>query len=215
MNSATLLKYDQRVPRYTSYPTAVQFTDAAGTEQHAEWLGEVGRKEAVSLYVHVPFCEVLCWYCGCNTQVGRHQSTFDTYTDLVCLEIDRVAAKLGARPSAAAVHWGGGTPSAIGTKRMARIMDKLREHFEFLPETEIAVEMDPRVLSPEDIDTLTGEMGVNRTSIGVQDFDAEVQAAVNRVQPYDLVADTVAQLRRGGIEDLNLDLMYGLPFQRR
>jgi len=215
MNSATLLKYDQRVPRYTSYPTAVQFTDAAGTEQHAEWLGEVGRKEAVSLYVHVPFCEVLCWYCGCNTQVGRHQSTFDTYTDLVCLEIDRVAAKLGARPSAAAVHWGGGTPSAIGTKRMARIMDKLREYFEFLPETEIAVEMDPRVLSPEDIDTLTGEMGVNRTSIGVQDFDAEVQAAVNRVQPYDLVADTVAQLRRGGIEDLNLDLMYGLPFQRQ
>lgn len=214
MDHTTLLKYDQRVPRYTSYPTAVQFTDAVDADQHTAWLGDVGRDEPVSLYVHVPFCDVLCWYCGCNTQVGRHQNTFDSYTDLVCQEIDRVAARLGARPQAAAVHWGGGTPSAIGTARMTRIMDKLREHFDFLPEAEIAVEMDPRVLSPDDIKTLTGEMGVNRTSIGVQDFDFEVQTAVNRVQPYDLVAESVECLRQGGIKDLNLDLMYGLPFQR-
>jgi oxygen-independent coproporphyrinogen III oxidase len=215
VESDVLLKYDQRVPRYTSYPTAVQFTDDVGPDQHTRWLGEVGREEPVSLYVHVPFCEVLCWYCGCNTQVGRHQNTFEVYTDLVCREIDRVAARLGARPQAAAVHWGGGTPSAIGTVRMARIMAKLREHFDCLPDVEIAVEMDPRVLSADDIDTLTRDMGVNRTSIGVQDFDAEVQQAVNRVQPYDLVAETVTHLRKGGILDLNLDLMYGLPFQRR
>ncbi|MFP6746092.1 MAG: oxygen-independent coproporphyrinogen III oxidase [Alphaproteobacteria bacterium] len=215
MDSAILLKYDQRVPRYTSYPTAVQFTDAVGPDQHAAWLGEVGGEEPVSLYVHVPFCEVLCWYCGCNTQVGRHQNTFESYTDLVCLEIDRVADRLGARPRAAAMHWGGGTPSAIGPARMARIMDKLCQHFDFMPDVEIAVEMDPRVLSPEDIQTLTRDMGVNRSSIGVQDFDAEVQEAVNRVQPYDLVAETVEHLRAGGIKDLNLDLMYGLPHQRR
>ena len=215
MDSAILLKYDQRVPRYTSYPTAVQFTEQVGREQHARWLGEVGRDEPVSLYVHVPFCEVLCWYCGCNTQVGRHQSTFETYTDLVCREIDMAAAHLTTRPAAAAVHWGGGTPSSIGPARMARIMAKLREHFDFLPDAEIAVEMDPRVLSPDDIVTLTRDMGVNRTSIGVQDFDAEVQRAVNRVQPYELVAETVKNLRAGGIADLNLDLMYGLPFQRQ
>ncbi len=215
MDSAILLKYDQRVPRYTSYPTAVQFTTEVGEAQHTDWLGAVGRDEPVSLYVHVPFCEVLCWYCGCNTQVGRHQNTFETYTDLVCQEIDRVAERLGERPRAAAVHWGGGTPSAIGTGRMGRIMEKLQQHFDFLPDIEIAVEMDPRVLSADDIRTLTRDMGVNRTSIGVQDFDAEVQAAVNRVQPYDLVAETVEHLRAGGITDLNLDLMYGLPFQRR
>ena len=215
MDSAVLLKYDQRVPRYTSYPTAVQFTDQVGREQHAQWLGEVDREEPVSLYVHVPFCEVLCWYCGCNTQVGRHQNTFESYTDLVCREIDMAAAHLHAKPRAAAVHWGGGTPSSIGPARMARIMAKLREHFDFLPDAEIAVEIDPRVLSPDDIVTLTRDMGVNRTSIGVQDFDAEVQAAVNRVQPYELVAETVTHLRAGGIADLNLDLMYGLPFQRR
>jgi oxygen-independent coproporphyrinogen-3 oxidase len=214
MDSAVLLKYDQRVPRYTSYPTAVQFTDQVGWEQHAQWLSEVGREAPVSLYVHVPFCEVLCWYCGCNTQVGRHQNTFENYTDLVCREIDRTAAQLRARPRAAAVHWGGGTPSSIGPARMARIMAKLREHFDFLPDAEIAVEMDPRVLSANDIVTLTRDMGVNRTSIGVQDFDAEVQKAVNRVQPYELVAETVKNLRAGGITDLNLDLMYGLPFQR-
>ena len=214
MDSAVLLKYDQRVPRYTSYPTAVQFTDQVGWEQHAQWLSEVGREAPVSLYVHVPFCEVLCWYCGCNTQVGRHQNTFENYTDLVCREIDRTAAQLRARPRAATVHWGGGTPSSIGPARMARIMAKLREHFDFLPDAEIAVEMDPRVLSANDIVTLTRDMGVNRTSIGVQDFDAEVQKAVNRVQPYELVAETVKNLRAGGITDLNLDLMYGLPFQR-
>ena len=215
MDSAILLKYDQRVPRYTSYPTAVQFSAEVGTTQHAQWLGEVGRDEAVSLYVHVPFCRELCWYCGCNTQVGRHQNTFETYTDLVCREIDLAAAHLSLRPQAAAVHWGGGRPSSIGPARMARIMDKLREHFDFLPNAEIAVEMDPRVISGEDIVTLTRDMGVNRTSIGVQDFDAGVQKAVNRVQPYDLVADTVKNLRAGGITDLNLDLMYGLPFQRQ
>jgi oxygen-independent coproporphyrinogen III oxidase len=215
MDSTVLLKYDQRVPRYTSYPTAVQFTDQVGREQHAQWLGEVGRAEPVSLYVHVPFCEVLCWYCGCNTQVGRHQNTFENYTDLVCREIDMAAAHLSCRPEAAAVHWGGGTPSSIGPARMARIMAKLREHFDFLPDAEIAVEIDPRVLSPQDIVTLTRDMGVNRTSIGVQDFDAEVQKAVNRVQPYELVAETVKNLRAGGITDLNLDLMYGLPFQCR
>ncbi len=215
MDSAVLLKYDQRVPRYTSYPTAVQFTDQVGPEQHAQWLGEVGREEPVSLYVHVPFCEVLCWYCGCNTQVGRHQNTFENYTDLVCREIDMAAAHLHTKPRAAAVHWGGGTPSSIGPARMARIMAKLRQHFDFLPDAEIAVEMDPRVLSADDIVTLTRDMGVNRTSIGVQDFDAEVQRAVNRVQPYELVAETVKNLRAGGIADLNLDLMYGLPFQRQ
>ncbi len=106
MDSSILLKYDQRVPRYTSYPTAVQFSAEVGTAQHAQWLGEVGWDEAVSLYVHVPFCRELCWYCGCNTQVGRHQNTFETYTDLVCREIDLAAAHLSLRPQAAAVHWG-------------------------------------------------------------------------------------------------------------
>jgi len=215
MESSILLKYDQRVPRYTSYPTAVQFTKAVGETEHTKWLGDVGRDEPVSLYVHVPFCEVLCWYCGCNTQVGRHTNTFENYTDLVCQEIDRIAASLGDRLEAAAIHWGGGTPSSIGTERMERIMKKLQEHFDFLPNIEISVEMDPRVLSPDDLAILTDKMGVNRTSIGVQDFDGEVQAAVNRLQPYDLVARTVDDLRKGGITDLNLDLMYGLPFQRQ
>ncbi|MDP6345492.1 MAG: radical SAM protein, partial [Alphaproteobacteria bacterium] len=215
MDPAKLLKYDQRVPRYTSYPTAVQFDPSVGPEQHGRWLQRVGPEQSVSVYLHVPFCNELCWYCGCNTQVGRHDSTFGNYTDLLCREIDMAAEFFSSRPKVTWVHWGGGTPSSIGVDRMARIMAAVQRHCDLLDGAEVAVELDPRVLSLDELARLPRELGVNRASIGVQDFNPRVQAAINRTQPYDLVAAVVARIREEGIADLNLDLMYGLPHQRR
>ncbi len=212
MNDEILLKYDHCVPRYTSYPTAPQFSDAVGARQYRRWLEELDPGTTLSLYVHVPFCSSLCWFCGCQTTVVNRYQPVAAYLDLLRAEIDTVAEMLGPGRPVSHLHWGGGTPTIVSGEDLAELMARLRRRFDFAADAEIAVEADPRTLSREMVEELAAA-GVTRASLGVQDINDEVQRAVNRIQPQVMNARAVAWLRRVGIGAINLDLMYGLPHQ--
>jgi len=203
---------ERQVPRYTSYPTAPQFHAGIGAKSYRRWLGGLDPAAPVSLYLHVPFCRRLCWYCGCNTYVASRYRPVATYRDLLLAEIDRVAAALPAGPRASRIHWGGGTPTILSPEDLLAIHARLRRHFDIGPESEIAIEIDPRVLDKPMVAALA-EAGVRRASLGVQDFDPEVQRAINRWQPYERTAAAAEALREAGIGNINLDLIYGLPHQ--
>ncbi len=201
-----------RVPRYTSYPTANRFTPAVGPSTVRSWLGALDPDLPLSLYVHVPFCKKLCLYCGCNTQiVSRHRPIGAFVADLIA-EIGAAAAALPARMHVRHVHFGGGTPTALAPREFTAIMRRLRHCFEIAPDAEIAIEIDPRTLTGDMVAALA-DAGVTRASLGVQDFDPDVQRAVGRVQPFAMTADTVADLRGAGIAQVSFDLIYGLPRQ--
>ncbi len=208
---ALITKYDIRVPRYTSYPTAPQFRPSIDAAVYDGWLRALP-DVPVSLYLHVPFCAELCWYCGCNTTAVRRREPMDAYAETLLTEIDRVVAALGRRMEVAHLHWGGGTPHALPADRMTAIMARLRKAFSFTADAEIAVEIDPRTAGATVIDTLA-EIGVNRASLGVQDFDPRVQRAVNRLQSFQQTLACATRLRARGISAINLDLIYGLPHQ--
>ena len=203
---------NQRTPRYTSYPTAVQFSDAVGSGQAAAWLGDLPAEAPLSLYLHVPFCREVCWYCACNMKLAAREAPVRDYARVLEQEITQLADRLGGRRAVRHLHWGGGTPTSMPDDCMARIMAMLWQRFDFAPDAEIAVELDPRTFAAG-----TGEflalMGVTRASLGVQEFDSKVQKAVNRIQPLDVVARTVDELREAEIGAINFDLMYGLPYQ--
>ena len=201
-----------RVPRYTSYPTAPHFDSRIGPAAHRDWLGALDAGTRVSLYLHVPFCARLCWYCGCHTTITRDPERVHRYADLLARELDLVRAALPARLAAGHVHWGGGTPTMLGAGGFTRIAALIRDRFALTADAEIAIEIDPRSLDAETARALAGA-GVTRASLGVQDFTARVQQAVNRVQPFEQVARAAACLRAHGIRALNFDLMYGLPHQ--
>lgn len=215
--SELLAKYDGRVPRYTSYPTAPHFSAEIDGATYARWLSELDPADRLSLYLHVPFCDTLCWFCGCNTTVVNKRAPVDQYFELLLREIDLVAQQVGAdRPggkrTVAHLHAGGGSPTILSPQQIRRLFAKLREFFVFAEDAEIAVEIDPRGL-PEESIAAFAESGLTRASIGVQDLTPEVQRAVNRIQPHQMTARCVEQLRRHGVASLNLDLMYGLPHQ--
>ncbi len=213
MDIDTLIaKYDTRVPRYTSYPTAPQFGPAVDASVYAGWLAALPAETPTSLYLHVPFCAELCWYCGCHTTAVTRREPMDSYADTLLDEIGLVAAAIGRRLPVTHVHWGGGTPHALPPERLVEIMRRLRVAFDIVPDAEIAVEMDPRTAGPEAIAAMA-EMGVTRASLGVQDFDPAVQRAVNRIQSWEDTARCAVRLRGLGIRSINLDLMYGLPLQ--
>lgn len=212
MTPELLVKYDSNVPRYTSYPTAPHFIATVDDACYREWLGALEGEERLSLYLHVPFCTKRCWYCGCHTSIIDTYRPVATYRDVLVREIDLVADALPRRHGVTHVHWGGGTPTILEPDDFRAVCDRLRHAFDFTDETHIAVEMDPRRITPEMVRALA-EAGVTRASLGVQDFRPEVQKAVNRVQPYEVTERVVAWLREAGIRDLNFDLMYGLPFQ--
>ncbi len=180
---ALLEKYDARVPRYTSYPTAPQFGPAVDGVRYAGWLADLPAEAPVSLYLHVPFCAQLCWYCACHTAAVTSRAPMDSYADTLLREIDLVAAAVGRRLPVSHVHWGGGTPHALPPDRLLQVMRHLREAFGFADGAEIAVEIDPRTAGPDAIEALAA-MGVTRASLGVQDFDPAVQRAVNREQSF-------------------------------
>jgi oxygen-independent coproporphyrinogen III oxidase len=209
---ALLAKYDRRVPRYTSYPTAPHFTPAVDASRYAAWLRELPRDAELSLYLHVPFCAALCLFCGCHTTVQRRPDVLATYGRTLIAEIDLVMAAIGRRPRVRHIHWGGGTPTILPPVWLAAVMQQLRERCEVLPDAEVAVEIDPRALSGAALDGLAA-IGVNRASLGVQDFDPLVQRTVQRMQPFETTAECAARLRRLGIGSINLDLLYGLPHQ--
>ena len=211
-NADLIARYDGRVPRYTSYPTAPHFHPGVGGEIYAAWLADLAADTTLSLYLHVPFCDRLCLYCGCNTGVMRREAPKRAYAAHLLREIDMVAGLIGRRAAVSHVHWGGGTPTALPPDCLIGIMDHIRARFALAPDAEIAIEIDPTSLSADCLGAL-GRMGVNRASVGVQDFDAAVQAAIGRRQSLAETATAMRGLRALGIASINLDLIYGLPHQ--
>ncbi len=215
MDVSLLEKYGGPVPRYTSYPTAPHFHDGVGAEQYGDWLARIDPDDGrISVYVHVPFCRELCTYCGCNTKITKRDKPVADYLSVLAREIDLVGDRLAARPKVSHLHFGGGTPNIVSARQFAQVMECLGRHFEIDEETEIALEADPRNLDADLVQAMA-DAGVRRVSIGVQDLDAEVQRAINRVQPLEVVERAVALLYLAGINRINLDLMYGLPLQTR
>jgi oxygen-independent coproporphyrinogen III oxidase len=207
-----LLKYlDRRLPRYTSYPTAVQFRPAVDASTYARWLADVPAEAPISLYLHVPFCAELCFYCGCHTAVVRRRTPVAAYARLLCDEIDLIGAQLAGQ-TVTHIHFGGGTPTMLQPHELERIMAALHARFRIDAAAEIAIEIDPRALSSAHIAALA-TIGVNRASLGVQDFEPRVQQAIGREQSFEETARAADGLREAGIVNLNLDLMYGLPYQ--
>jgi oxygen-independent coproporphyrinogen-3 oxidase len=201
------------LPRYTSYPTAPHFGPLAEAE-YRHWLASIGPADRLSLYVHIPFCNALCWYCGCHTTVTRNAARIARYGAALRQEAAALAGALPPHAGVAALHLGGGTPSTLGADGLRMLFAALRASFPFRPDAEIAVELDPRLLD-QDIATALAEAGVTRASLGVQDIAAAVQQKIGRPQSEDCVAAAVALLRGAGVGGINLDLMYGLPGQTR
>lgn len=208
----TLLRHAAMpLPRYTSYPTAPHFAPLdAGTQ--AAWLAGCGPDDALSLYVHVPFCHELCWYCGCHTAVTRSAARIARYGAGLEREAAIVAALLPSHGGVASLHLGGGTPTALGAGGLTRLVAALRRLFPFRDGAEVAAELDPRTLEAPVIEALAG-LGLSRASLGVQDISPAVQALIGRIQPVALVEAAVTRLRAAGIGGINMDLIYGLPAQ--
>ncbi|MBY0520843.1 MAG: oxygen-independent coproporphyrinogen III oxidase [Sphingomonas sp.] len=199
------------VPRYTSFPTAAEFGDAVGPPQMAQALATIGTDEAVSLYLHIPYCRELCWYCGCNTGAANRTQRVQAYLLRLIEEIALVGQALGGRGRVRRIAWGGGSPNAIEPDDFDTLMRHLADNFQ-LDDPVMSVELDPRGFDWRWAATL-GRHHIRRVSLGVQSFDAAIQAAIGRVQPVEMIACTVAQLRAVGVASINFDLMYGLPGQ--
>jgi oxygen-independent coproporphyrinogen-3 oxidase len=215
-----LRRFDVPGPRYTSFPTADRFVEAFGPaqlvqalEQRAGGVGAVGGRAApLSLYVHIPFCESVCYYCACNKIITRHHERAAEYLDALEREVELYVGVLGRGQPVSQLHLGGGTPTFLSDAELARLMGSLRRAFRLVPGGEYSIEVDPRTVSAERLSVLAG-LGFNRISLGVQDFDPEVQKAVHRIQSFESVAGLIEQARKLGIESVNADLIYGLPRQ--
>ena len=203
---------DAPLPRYTSYPASPHFSPAVGDRTYAAWLAAQAPEASASLYLHVPFCRSMCWYCGCHTAITRHDAPIADYVGLLRREIDHVAALLPQALRVRHVHVGGGTPTVMRPQAFEGLVAALRAMFLVAEDAEIAVEIDPRTLTPAMIAAL-GRAGVTRASLGVQSFDPQVQEAIHRPQGYALTEAAVRGLREAGIGGINLDLIYGLPHQ--
>jgi len=211
--SSVLDKYAKSsVPRYTSYPTAPHFATDFPESIYRGWLAQLDTDEPISLYLHVPFCKQMCWYCGCNMKLASKYSPVATYVEHLIDEIDLIADAMPDRMPVGHLHFGGGTPTVLEPDDLGAVMALLGERFQFIPGAELAIESDPRTLSDEMVDKI-GELGFTRASFGVQEFDPKVQAAINRIQPPDMVARALQRFRSVGVERVNFDLIYGLPYQ--
>ena len=209
----TLLRHATApAPRYTSYPTAPRFQAGFDPESYAAALAATPMEARLSLYLHVPFCRKLCWFCGCHTGVANSDGPLIAYAETLEAEIDLVARTLGGRRPVIHLHWGGGTPTILPPEVFGRLMARLRSAFDIQDDAEIAIEIDPRTLTDAMIAQLAAA-GVNRASLGAQDFNPKVQDAMNRIQPVDDVRRSVEALRAAGISGVNFDIMYGLPRQ--
>jgi oxygen-independent coproporphyrinogen-3 oxidase len=209
-----IARYDRPGPRYTSYPTAVEFHDGVTADVYAAHLARANAAAGapLSLYVHLPFCEARCGFCGCNVVITRHRDVAAHYLDYLDKEIDLLAAHLPQRRTISQLHWGGGTPTYYTAAQLQRVFARLAAHFTLAPDAEVGLEIDPRVTSVEQLTTLR-RLGFNRLSMGVQDFTPEVQDAVNRIQSYEQTRALVDHGRAVGFRSLNIDLIYGLPYQ--
>ncbi len=202
----------KEAPRYTSYPTAHHFTALHGAEQHGEWIRSIAEDASVSVYVHIPFCNELCWFCGCHTKMTKRYEPIAKYVRVLLKEMETLKGMLAGRGKLVNIHFGGGSPSLLERGDLLAIMYGISAMFERTEQGEYAIELDPRTTTMENI-ALYADLGFNRASIGIQDFNAEVQQAINRIQPYSMVAKVVDGLREAGIAHINCDLIYGLPHQ--
>jgi oxygen-independent coproporphyrinogen-3 oxidase len=213
-----LRRLDVPGPRYTSYPTADRFVEAFGPAEYRQALRQraagarIGGVPPLSIYVHIPFCESVCYYCACNKIVTRHHERAAEYLHALDTEMDLHVAELGTGQPVSQMHFGGGTPTFLTDEELERLMASLRRAFTLTAGAEVSIEVDPRTASPERLKRLH-EMGFNRLSFGIQDFDPDVQKAVHRVQPLESVRDLVHAARSIGFESINADLIYGLPLQ--
>ena len=207
-------KYNKTGPRYTSYPPATSFSTSFTSADliPAVIKSNNEQPESISIYIHIPFCPQLCHFCGCNTTAFESAAKIRRYIDCVLKEIDTVAANIDKSRKVSQIHWGGGTPNSINFDYLQEITDKIRSHFQFTANPEIAIECSPAYLTMEDIDRLA-EIGFNRVSMGIQDFNAEVLKAINRRAPKFPIEQVMERLRQNNFRGINLDLVYGLPLQ--
>jgi oxygen-independent coproporphyrinogen-3 oxidase len=206
-------KYNVAGPRYTSYPPATKFTEALKWPELAERILENNRTERdLSLYFHIPFCETLCWYCGCTTVITTNHGQGTTYLNYLENEVSRMSTLINPRRKMVQLHWGGGSPTFLNPDEIRRLGDIIHRHFHFAEGYEAGVEIDPRRLSRDHIAALR-EIGFNRASLGVQDFDPKVQEAVHRIQPRKMTEQVLGWVRELGFTSINFDLIYGLPHQ--
>lgn len=212
-----LKQYDVPGPRYTSYPTADRFVEAFGQGEYGQALaqrreGPAAMNLPLSLYVHIPFCESLCYYCACNKIITRHHSKGATYLRYLSREVELHTEVLGTSQPVSQLHLGGGSPTFLSDDELRELMAILRRNFAMTPGAECSIEVDPRTVTAQRLQVLA-DLGFNRLSFGVQDFDPDVQKAVHRVQPYEQVAALMADARKIGFDSINVDLIYGLPRQ--
>ena len=217
ISPALLQRFDVSGPRYTSYPTADRFVEAFGYDEYSAALahrrsGAAAMALPLSVYVHIPFCESLCYYCACNKIITKHHERAEPYLRYLSREIDLHTTQLGIGQPVSQVHLGGGTPTFFNDRQLAELMDMLRRNFTLAPGGEYSIEVDPRTVDAQRLSVLHG-LGFNRLSFGVQDFDPEVQKAVHRIQPAEQVFALVEAARGIGFESINVDLIYGLPRQ--
>lgn len=210
-----IAKYATPGPRYTSYPTAPVWQDgftAAQAQAIYRANNPVESQRPLALYLHLPFCTSLCWYCGCNVKISRNKNVTQPYLEALQRELALLSPELAPRRQISQMHWGGGTPTYLSPEAIGELVQLLRQHVPFAPEAELSIEVDPRVTTFEHLAALRAS-GFNRLSMGVQDFNPAVQAAVHRIQPFAITAALIAESRRLGFESINIDLMYGLPYQ--
>lgn len=208
-----LQKYNRPGPRYTSYPTAPVWKDDFGpNDLEKSFAAADERQTPVSLYMHLPFCESLCLFCACNVSIQKNKDVALPYLDALKREIEHVGKRVSKLRPVIQFHWGGGTPTYLSPAQMEDLFGFTRERFGFSPDAEIGIEIDPRVTSRAHLETLR-RLGFNRLSMGIQDFEQRVQQTINRVQPYEMTRDTIQTARKLGFESLNVDLIYGLPYQ--
>jgi oxygen-independent coproporphyrinogen-3 oxidase len=208
-----LARYNRPGPRYTSYPTAPVWNEAFGPNDLERVHEEANRAGSpVSLYMHIPFCESLCLFCACNVIIQKDKSVAPPYLGVLKRELERVSRSVSRERPVVQFHWGGGTPTYLTPPQIEDLFGAAREHFTFAADAEVGIEVDPRVTSRAHLETLR-RLGFNRLSMGVQDFHPEVQKAINRIQPFELTRDLISSARELGFDSINLDLIYGLPYQ--
>jgi oxygen-independent coproporphyrinogen-3 oxidase len=208
-------RYDVAGPRYTSYPTAPEWKHDFGPADLGERLevaGAADRSAPLSLYVHLPFCRSLCWYCGCNVVISKEKAAADRYLDHLALEMDLAVERLGARRAVSQIHWGGGTPTFLTEAQLERLWTELTRRFQVTADAEVAIEVHPALTTPGQL-TLLRQLGFNRVSMGLQDFDPAVQQATNRIQTFEQTRALLEHARALGFSGVNFDLIYGLPHQ--
>lgn len=207
-----LLRHNQNLPRYTSYPPANFFTQTDSSVSYHQMLAALSATQPISLYLHIPFCPKMCWFCGCHTQATARYDPIPHYLDLLCDEIDMVSGLLPGHNLVAHIHFGGGSPTMLSPHDFSRVMNHIHQKFSVHPDCAIAIEIDPRQVTIDKIKAYR-DAHVHRVSLGVQDIDPKVMAAINRVQPFDMTRHVVDLCRNHDLHHINIDLVYGLPHQ--